>query len=153
MTEVVIHFNKTPHPVFGPSAPANQLIIRIQPDEGIVMNFWFEASGAGFVAKEVSMDFSLPGSGRLKLLTAYERLLLDAMNGDATLFARSECRHAGRLLSPFSPIRGRPAPSMGMLVVLGAQRGSRDAPAGSSKLALALSQSDEHGIIVSYSYS
>lgn len=94
VTEVVIHFNKTPHPVFGPSAPANQLIIRIQPDEGIVMNFGLKRPGAGFVAKEVSMDFRYQDLGDTKLLTAYERLLLDAMNGDATLFARSDAVQA-----------------------------------------------------------
>ncbi len=94
VTEVVIHFNKTPHPVFGPSAPANKLIIRIQPDEGIVMNFGLKRPGAGFVAKEVSMDFRYQDLGETKLLTAYERLLLDALNGDATLFARSDAVQA-----------------------------------------------------------
>ena len=38
VTEVVIHFKKTPHPVFGANAPENKLIIRIQPDEGILMS-------------------------------------------------------------------------------------------------------------------
>lgn len=90
VTEVVIHFNKTPHPVFGAHAPANKLIIRIQPDEGIVMNFSLKKPGAGFEATEVSMDFKYEDLGEEKLLTAYERLLLDALNGDATLFARSD---------------------------------------------------------------
>ncbi len=39
VTEVVIHLKRTPHPVFGQNAPENKLIIRIQPDEGILMSF------------------------------------------------------------------------------------------------------------------
>jgi len=94
VTEVVIHFKKTPHPVFGEDAPANKLIIRIQPDEGIVMNFGLKKPGAGFKAEEVSMDFRYQDLGETKLLSAYERLLLDALNGDATLFARSDAVQA-----------------------------------------------------------
>lgn len=90
VTEVVIHFNKTPHPVFSEHAPANKLVIRIQPDEGIVMNFGLKKPGAGFDAEEVSMDFRYQDLGETKLLSAYERLLLDALNGDATLFARND---------------------------------------------------------------
>jgi len=94
ITEVVIHFHKTPHPVFGVDAPANKLVIRIQPDEGIVTNFVLKKPGAGFETKEVSMDFKYQylesEEGEDKLLSAYERLLLDALNGDATLFARTD---------------------------------------------------------------
>jgi glucose-6-phosphate 1-dehydrogenase len=95
VTEVVIHFKHTPHPVFGLNAPANKLVIRIQPDEGIVMQFGLKKPGAGFESKEVSMDFRYQdlldeeGDG-VRILNAYERLLLDALNGDATLFARSD---------------------------------------------------------------
>jgi len=90
VTEVVIHFRQTPHPVFAGHAPQNRLIIRIQPDEGIVMKFGLKRPGAGFEAEEVSMDFHYQDLGETKLLSAYERLLLDALNGDATLFARSD---------------------------------------------------------------
>lgn len=90
VTEVVIHFKNTPHPVFGKEAPNNKLIIRIQPDEGIVMKFGLKTPGAGFKAEEVSMDFRYRDLGETQLLSAYERLLLDALNGDATLFARSD---------------------------------------------------------------
>ncbi|EVU17234.1 glucose-6-phosphate dehydrogenase, C-terminal domain protein, partial [Vibrio parahaemolyticus V-223/04] len=48
VTEVVIHFKQTPHPVFGQNAPENKLIIRIQPDEGIQMSFGLKEPGAGF---------------------------------------------------------------------------------------------------------
>ncbi|MDO4627094.1 MAG: glucose-6-phosphate dehydrogenase [Pasteurellaceae bacterium] len=95
VTEVVIHFKTTPHPVFSQNAPENKLIIRIQPDEGISMRFGLKKPGAGFEAKEVSMDFRYSDlSTSSTLLTAYERLLLDAMKGDATLFARTDAVHA-----------------------------------------------------------
>ncbi|MGF1736327.1 glucose-6-phosphate dehydrogenase [Photobacterium satsumensis] len=90
VTEVVIHFKKTPHPVFGANAPENKLIIRIQPDEGILMSFGLKQPGAGFEAKEVSMDFHYESLEETHMLTAYERLLLDSMKGDATLFARTD---------------------------------------------------------------
>jgi glucose-6-phosphate 1-dehydrogenase len=90
VTEVVVHFKKTPHPVFSQDAPENKLIIRIQPDEGILMNFGLKEPGAGFKAKDVSMDFRYDSLQETQMLTAYERLLLDALNGDATLFARTD---------------------------------------------------------------
>ncbi|ELV7517136.1 glucose-6-phosphate dehydrogenase [Photobacterium damselae] len=94
VTEVVIHFKKTPHPVFGTTAPENKLIIRIQPDEGILMSFGLKKPGAGFEAKEVSMDFHYQDMQESNMLTAYERLLLDCMKGDATLFARTDAVRA-----------------------------------------------------------
>ncbi len=94
VTEVVIHFKTTPHPVFSQNAPDNKLIIRIQPDEGISMRFGLKKPGSGFDSKEVSMDFSYADLASPNLLTAYERLLLDAMKGDATLFARTDAVHA-----------------------------------------------------------
>ena len=93
-TEVVIHFKTTPHPVFNQHAPENKLSIRIQPDEGIAMRFGLKRPGAGFDAEEVSMDFRYADLAANNVLTAYERLLLDAMKGDATLFARTDAVHA-----------------------------------------------------------
>ena len=94
VTEIVIHFKTTPHPVFSQNAPENKLIIRIQPDEGISMRFGLKKPGAGFEAKEVSMDFRYADLAGASVMTAYERLLLDAMKGDATLFARTDAVHA-----------------------------------------------------------
>ena len=94
VTEIVIHFKTTPHPVFSQNAPENKLIIRIQPDEAISMRFGLKKPGAGFEAKEVSMDFRYADLADEQVLTAYERLLLDAMKGDATLFARTDAVHA-----------------------------------------------------------
>ena len=94
VTEIVIHFKTTPHPVFSQNAPENKLIIRIQPDEAISMRFGLKKPGAGFEAKEVSMDFRYADLEGATVMTAYERLLLDAMKGDATLFARTDAVHA-----------------------------------------------------------
>ena len=101
VTEIVIHFKTTPHPVFSQNAPENKLIIRIQPDEAISMRFGLKKPGAGFEAKEVSMDFRYADLAGAQVLTAYERLLLDAMKGDATLFARTDAVHAAwKLVQP-----------------------------------------------------
>jgi len=94
VTEVVIHFKNTPHPVFGINAPENKLIIRIQPDEGILMSFGLKKPGTGFEAQEVSMDFHYEDLHETNMLTAYERLLLDCMKSDATLFARTDAVEA-----------------------------------------------------------
>ena len=101
VTEIVIHFKTTPHPVFSQNAPENKLIIRIQPDEGTSMRFGLKKPGAGFEAKEVSMDFRYADLAGATVLTAYERLLLDAIKGDATLFARTDAVHAAwRFVQP-----------------------------------------------------
>jgi glucose-6-phosphate 1-dehydrogenase len=94
VTEVVIHFKQTPHPVFGTNTPNNKLIIRIQPDEGIVIKFGLKKIGSGFDTEEVSMDFRYSDLGKMTITSAYERLLLDAIKGDATLFARSDAVQA-----------------------------------------------------------
>lgn len=94
VTEVVIHFKQTPHPVFGKNTPNNKLIIRIQPDEGIVIKFGLKKTGSGFDTEEVSMDFRYSDLGEMTITSAYERLLLDAVKGDATLFARSDAVQA-----------------------------------------------------------
>jgi glucose-6-phosphate 1-dehydrogenase len=94
VTEVVIHFKPTPHPVFAQNAPENKLVIRIQPDEGIRICFGLKEPGAGFNAKEAAMNFHYASLEEIQMLTAYERLLLDALNGDSTLFARTDAVEA-----------------------------------------------------------
>lgn len=94
VTEVVIHFKSTPHILFQHkdervSVP-NQLIIRIQPDEGILLNFGMKRPGAGFHVEKVNMDFHYSELGDTSLADAYERLLLDCIQGDPTLFARGD---------------------------------------------------------------
>jgi len=93
VTEIVVHFKQTPHYLFskkGGSVACNQLIIRIQPDEGILLKFGMKVPGAGFNVQNVNMDFHYSDLSNVKLPTAYERLLLDAMLGDSTLFARGD---------------------------------------------------------------
>jgi glucose-6-phosphate 1-dehydrogenase len=90
VTEVVIHFNRTPHALFRSGDGENQLILRIQPDEGILLKFGMKLPGSGFEIKNVAMDFHYADLTGNKIPDAYERLILDALLGDATLFARSD---------------------------------------------------------------
>jgi glucose-6-phosphate 1-dehydrogenase len=95
VTEVVIHFKKTPHYIFSRDYKSeNKLVIRIQPDEGILMNFGMKLPGAGFQIKTVGMDFHYSDLGKTELADAYERLLLDCLIGDATLYARADAVEA-----------------------------------------------------------
>ncbi|MBN2282096.1 MAG: glucose-6-phosphate dehydrogenase [Candidatus Marinimicrobia bacterium] len=96
VNEVVIHFKKTPHHLFTSSKNIshNKLILRIQPDEGIVMNFGMKKPGEGFQIKNVSMDFHYSDLTSKSLPDAYERLLLDVLNGDPTLYARNDAVEA-----------------------------------------------------------
>ncbi len=94
VTEIVLYFKKTPHPFFASCAPENTIIIRIQPDEGIRINFGLKKPGAGFQTEEVGMDFHYRDLANTEVLDAYERLLLDAINGDATLFTRTDAVEA-----------------------------------------------------------
>jgi glucose-6-phosphate 1-dehydrogenase len=92
VTEIVIHFKSVPHHLFGKSSSTtnNQLIIRIQPDEGILLKFGMKTPGAGFEVQTVNMDFHYSDLRNTSVPAAYERLLLDCMQGDATLYARGD---------------------------------------------------------------
>ncbi|HSE39670.1 MAG TPA: glucose-6-phosphate dehydrogenase [Acidobacteriota bacterium] len=92
VTEVAIQFKRVPHHLF-PEAlffDPNWLIIRIQPDEGISIKFAAKVPGQMIQIRPVSMDFQYGNSFGKKSPEAYERLLLDAMIGDATLYARAD---------------------------------------------------------------
>lgn len=93
VTEIVIHFKPTPHFLFHVddlNKSVNQLIIRIQPDEGILLKFGMKEPGAGFSVKSVNMDFHYSDLANTRLPSAYERLLSDVMNGDSTLYSRDD---------------------------------------------------------------
>ncbi len=94
VTEVVVHFRNVPHHLFraqpGYIPVNNQLVIRIQPDEGILLKIGMKLPGAGFSVQTVNMDFHYADLKEIHLPSAYERLLLDCMQGDATLFARGD---------------------------------------------------------------
>jgi len=104
VTEIVIHFKETPHHLFRRpmgKISTNQLIIRIQPDEGILLKFDMKEPGAGFNVKNVSMDFHYKDLMNTRVPAAYERLLYDVMLGDETLFARDdEVETAWKFLQP-----------------------------------------------------
>jgi glucose-6-phosphate 1-dehydrogenase len=98
VTEVVIHFRQTPHHLFQSmkflSSTHNQLVIRIQPDEGILLKFGMKVPGAGFEVQNVNMDFHYDSLTDVYLPSAYERLLLDCMQGDSTLYSRGDAAEA-----------------------------------------------------------
>jgi glucose-6-phosphate 1-dehydrogenase len=91
-TTIAIHFKKAPHPPFEELAAEglrpNVLIIHVQPDEGISLAISVKVPGHGMMIRTVHMDFLYGGAFRTGLPEAYERLILDAMVGDATLFTR-----------------------------------------------------------------
>ncbi len=94
VSEIVIHFKPTPHTLFIDNKDfcnnGNILVIRLQPDEGLLMKFGMKVPGAGFEVKNVNMDFHYSDLQQTYVPSAYERLLLDAMLGDATLYARGD---------------------------------------------------------------
>jgi glucose-6-phosphate 1-dehydrogenase len=104
-SEVVIRFRPAPHPVrdlVQRDAPApNALVLHIQPDEGISLFFEAKVPGLRGPLRPVSMDFDYCRAFGAESPEAYQRLLLDAMLGDATLFARrDEVEAAWTLITP-----------------------------------------------------
>ena len=90
-TEISVHFKKAPLVLFNKeSTGENVLVIRIQPDEGISLRMQAKMPGTSFLIEPVKMDFHYGTSFGKASPEAYERLLLDAMSGDATLFARRD---------------------------------------------------------------
>jgi glucose-6-phosphate 1-dehydrogenase len=91
-TTIAIHFKKAPHPPFEELAAEglrpNVLIIHVQPDEGISLAISVKVPGHGLTIRTVHMDFLYGGAFRTGLPEAYERLIVDAMLGDQTLFTR-----------------------------------------------------------------
>ncbi|MCB0517494.1 MAG: glucose-6-phosphate dehydrogenase [Lewinellaceae bacterium] len=94
VTEVVITFKTPPHALFQKNDHFtnlnNQIVMRIQPDEGLLLKFGMKVPGAGFKVKTTGMDFHYADLMEGKVPEAYERLLLDVMKGDATLYARGD---------------------------------------------------------------
>jgi glucose-6-phosphate 1-dehydrogenase len=90
-TDISVHFKKAPLVLFNKeSTEQNVLVIRIQPDEGISLRMQAKMPGTSFRIEPVKMDFHYGTSFGKASPEAYERLLLDAMSGDATLFARRD---------------------------------------------------------------
>lgn len=129
VTEIVVHFKETPHQMFhcaGGNCPrANKLILRLQPNEGIVLKFGMKVPGSGFEVKQVTMDFSYNQLGGVPDGDAYARLIEDCIQGDQTLFTRSDAvetswRFFDPILNywkthPEVPLYGYPAGTWGPL--------------------------------------
>jgi glucose-6-phosphate 1-dehydrogenase len=96
VTEAVIHFKKTPHFLFKESRDIsdNQFILRIQPDEGVILKFGMKEPGKGFKVHTVNMDFHYSDIANVDIPEAYERLIYDCMVGDSTLFLRADAVEA-----------------------------------------------------------
>lgn len=104
ITEIAIHFKSVPHHMFtGSDTPLepNVLVIRVQPNEGITLRFAAKLPGQAMRIRPVNMDFRYGSSFGVKSPEAYERLLLDCMLGDSTLYARRDMVERGwEIVSP-----------------------------------------------------
>ena len=105
VTEIRIRFKLPPHLTFGREASKelhpNAITLRIQPEEGISLRFGAKIPTAGIRIGSVNMDFLYMSSFLTDAPDAYERLLVDCMLGDATLFARiDEVEAAWHLIDP-----------------------------------------------------
>lgn len=114
-TEIAIQFKQPPFQYFeklGVTAPeANLLVFRIQPDEAISLTFNAKPPGMDFQIQPVNMDFRYGHTFSQDLPDAYERLLLDALRGDSTLFTRAdEIEAAWRLVAAIEEASQRQAP-------------------------------------------
>ena len=108
LTEVAITFKQVPHSMFASvgldDMPANLLILRIQPEEGILLRFQAKRPGSKICMSTLNMDFSYEDVFGVSMPEAYQRLLLDCMVGDQTLFTRQDSvKQSWQLLMPIFP--------------------------------------------------
>jgi len=93
-TQIVIQFRQAPHMMFGKNYAdlddANQLVIQIQPAEGVQLHFLTKVPDAGMNLRMTDLEFRFDKTFNGVLPEAYERLLLDALQGDPSLFARAD---------------------------------------------------------------
>ncbi len=103
-TEIAIQYREVPHRLFkdeGVEPDANLLAIRIQPDEGIMLRFGAKVPGLGLDVRSVTMDFTYGSTFNVDSPDAYETLILDALQGDASLFTRAdEVEEAWSIVDP-----------------------------------------------------
>lgn len=93
VTEVVIHLKPAPHQLFKQmclTEPSNMIVLRIHPDAGVAIDFGMKIPGSGFKVQNVNMAFHYSDLADKKIADAYERLILDCMTGDSTLYARTD---------------------------------------------------------------
>jgi glucose-6-phosphate 1-dehydrogenase len=93
-TTIAIQFQRAPHPPFEETAAEglrpNVLLVHVQPDEGVSLAIGAKVPGQGMTIRTVHMDFLYGGAFRTGMPEAYERLILDCLLGDATLFTRAD---------------------------------------------------------------
>jgi glucose-6-phosphate 1-dehydrogenase len=93
-TTIAIQFKRAPHPPFEETAAEglrpNVLLVHVQPDEGVSLAIGAKVPGQGMQIRTVHMDFLYGGAFRTGMPEAYERLILDTLLGDGTLFTRSD---------------------------------------------------------------
>ncbi|MCA9262542.1 MAG: glucose-6-phosphate dehydrogenase [Planctomycetales bacterium] len=93
-TQIVIQFQRPPHLLFAKHhnslLDSNRLVIQIQPNEGIQLHFQTKVPDQGMKLRLTDLDFRFDREYKMAPPDAYQRLLLDAMNGDTSLFARSD---------------------------------------------------------------
>lgn len=104
MTEIVVNFKPVPHsifPAFASSLEPNRLYIRIQPDEGITLQLNSKPPGMGLQVTDVGLRFSYEAEFGDYRPDAYERLLLDSLQGDSALFlSNSEIEESWKFIDP-----------------------------------------------------
>ena len=115
VTEIRVQFKRPPHLTFGRDAvrelEPNSITLRIQPEEGISLRFGAKVPTATLTIRSVNMDFLYASAFLVDAPDAYERLLLDCMLGDPTLFTRSdEVEAAWKLIDGIEAVwrQGRP---------------------------------------------
>lgn len=126
VSEIVVHFKQTPHSLFNSpqnDSPTNQLILRLNPNEGVLFFLRMKIPGSGFHTKQVPVNFTYDTLGEVPMGDAYARLLEDCMQGETTLFTRSDAIEASWLFldpilklwqkDPHIPLYGYPAGSWG----------------------------------------
>ena len=103
VTEIAIQFKPTPHAPFAgaENLDPNILVVRIQPEEGVSLKIGAKVPGSGFEIRSVNMDLLYGAAFLEEVPDAYQRLLLDLMLGDPTLFIRAdETEGAWDILDP-----------------------------------------------------
>jgi glucose-6-phosphate 1-dehydrogenase len=104
LAEIVVTFEEVPHAIFErPSSDRarNRLVIRLQPDENVTLTLLAKTPGEGIRLKAVNLGLDFAGNQKEKKLDAYERLMMDAVKGNQTLFMRrDELDAAWRWIDP-----------------------------------------------------
>lgn len=93
LAEIVVRFKSIPHSIFPQphsSFQSNSLLIRLQPDEGLQMNLMAKTPGDGMRLRPVELELDFRETFKMPRMDAYERLLLDVLRGQLTLFMRSD---------------------------------------------------------------